>query len=123
VQAHRALRESVLEVVASMRAGSMRACDVYPAIEKALDARGYGSQMRLRLAQHKAMGHSIGIEVHEHPWLGPDCEETLQENMVVAIEPKLWNPGEHYLRLEELVLIKRDGAEILTNFDRDLFIL
>ena len=121
--AYQALRESVVEVVAAMRDGAMRACDVYPAIEKALDARNYGDQMRRRLGDSKGIGHSIGVEVHEHPWLGPHGDEVLRENMVLAVEPKLWHPGEYYLRLEELVLVTRSGGEFLTNFDRDLFVL
>jgi Xaa-Pro aminopeptidase len=121
--AYKALSEAVVEVVGTMSDGAMRACDVYPAIEKALDARGYGDAMRRRLAEHKVMGHSIGIEVHEHPWLGPRCDEVLRENMVLAVEPKLWHPGEYYLRLEELVLVTKSGGEFLTNFDRNLFVL
>jgi len=61
--------------------------------------------------------------VHEYPWLGPDFDEVLRENMVIAIEPKLWLPGEYYLRLEELVLVGKKQSEFLTNFDRELFVL
>jgi Xaa-Pro aminopeptidase len=41
--------------------------------------------------------------------------------MVMCLEPKLWHAGEYYFRLEEMVLMKKDGAELLTNFDRELF--
>jgi Xaa-Pro aminopeptidase len=40
---------------------------------------------------------------------------------VMCLEPKLWHAGEYYLRVEDMVLVKQDGAEFLTNFDRELF--
>jgi Xaa-Pro aminopeptidase len=121
--AHAALRQSVVETVAELKDGSMRACDVYPAIEQKLDALGFGDQMRARLASHKIMGHQIGTEVHEDPWLKPDVDDTLRAGMVMCIEPKLWLAGEYYFRLEEMVHITKTGAEFLTNFDREMFVL
>ena len=120
-QAHGALRQSVVETVADMKDGNMRACDIYPAIESRLDALGFGDRMRARLASSRIMGHQIGTEVHENPWLKPESQEPLRAGMVLCIEPKLWLPGEYYLRLEEMVHITETGAELLTNFDRELF--
>jgi len=119
--AYAALRQSVVETVAEMKDGSMRACDIYPAIESRLDTLGFGDQMRARLASSGIMGHQIGTEVHENPWLKPDSKEPLRAGMVMCIEPKLWVPGEYYLRLEEMVHVTETGAEFLTNFDRELF--
>jgi Xaa-Pro dipeptidase len=120
VRAHQALRRAVLDTVAGMRDGTP-ACDVYPAIEAGLDKLGYGDRLRARLAPSNVVGHQIGVEVHENPWLRPDNLEPLREGMVMCIEPKLWHPGEYYFRLEEMVLIGKDGAELLTGFDRELF--
>lgn len=120
-QAHAALRDSVLETVAEMKVGNTRACDVYPAVEKRLDAYGFGDRLRARLGDTETVGHQIGSEVHENPWLKPASEEPLRAGMVMCIEPKLWLPGEYYLRLEEMVHITETGAELLTNFDRNLF--
>ncbi|HNX32315.1 MAG TPA: Xaa-Pro peptidase family protein [Holophaga sp.] len=119
--AYGALRRAVEDTVAGMGDGAMRACDVYPAIERRLDALGFGDQMRARLAGNRVMGHQIGVEVHENPWLRPDFDEPLREGMVLCVEPKLWNPGEYYLRLEEMVLVGRTGGTFLTQFDRELF--
>jgi len=119
--AYAALRQSVVETVAEMSDGCMRACDVYPAIEAKLDALGFGDQMRARLGSAGIIGHQIGTEVHENPWLRPDVEEPLRAGMVMCIEPKLWLPGEYYLRLEEMVHVTKTGAEFLTTFDRELF--
>ena len=121
--AHAALRRAVVDTVAVMADGAMRADEVYSAIERRLDADGFGDRMRARLGAGKVMGHQIGTEVHENPWLRPGSGELLREGMVLCVEPKLWLPGEYYLRLEEMVLVGKDGGEFLTSFDRELFVL
>jgi Xaa-Pro aminopeptidase len=114
------LQQSVVETVDKMREDSMRVCDVFPAIEKTLDKLGYGDYLRARLPL-KSVGHNIGVEVHEPPWLEPKYKEDLKSNMVMAIEPKLWHSGEYYLLVEDIVLMRKRKTEFLTNFDRELF--
>lgn len=117
---YEALQQAVLETVDKMHDGSMRVCDLFPALEKTLDRLGYGDYLRARLPTRN-LGHNIGVEVHEPPWLSPDYDEILRENMVIALEPKLWHAGEYYLRVEDVVLVKSRRTEFLTNFDRELF--
>lgn len=117
---YEALQQSVIETAEKMREGCIRVCDVFPALEKVLDRLGYGDYLRARLST-KNLGHNIGVEVHEPPWLSPEYEEVLRENMVMALEPKLRNAGEYYLRVEDIVLIGPKKTEFLTNFDRSLF--
>jgi Xaa-Pro aminopeptidase len=117
---YEALQRSVVETMDKMREGSMRTCDVFSAIEKLLDAVGYGDYLRARLPM-KSVGHNIGVEVHEPPWLEPGYDQVLKSNMVMAIEPKLWHAGEYYLRVEDIVHVGKKKTEFLTNFDRKLF--
>lgn len=117
---YEALQQSVIETVEKMRDGCIRVCDVFPALEKVLDKLGYGDYLRARLST-KNLGHNIGVEVHEPPWLSPEYEDVLRENMVMALEPKLWHAGEYYLRVEDMVLIGPKKTEFLTKFDRSLF--
>jgi len=119
-EAYAALQQSVVETVGRMRDGSMRMCDLFPAVEASLDARGYGGYLRARLPDG-VLGHNIGIEVHEDPWMRPDRPEPIRAAMVMAMEPKLWHSGEYYLRVEDLVLVGEDGAEFLTQASRDVF--
>ena len=100
--------------------GSMRVCDLYPTLERVLDRLGYGDYLRARL-KTRTLGHQIGVEVHEPPWLSPAYEEPLHANMVMALEPKVWHAGEYYLRVEDIVLVGKRKSEFLTNFDRELF--
>ena len=118
--AYAALQQSVVDVVRTMREGSLRMCDLFPAVERSLDAAGYGEYLRARLPGG-VLGHNIGIDVHENPWARPENDQPLRANMVMALEPKLWRSGEYYLRVEDIVLVGEDGAEFLTQFARTVF--
>ena len=117
---YRALTVALLETASGMRDGGMRMCDLFPAVERTLDRLGYGDYLRARLPTG-ILGHSIGIEVHEDPWIGPDSLEPLRANMVLALEPKLWRAGQYYLRVEDMVLVGERETEFLTRFDLELF--
>jgi Xaa-Pro aminopeptidase len=117
---YEALHQGVLETVDKMRDGSLRVCDLFPALEKTLDRLGYGDYLRARLTTGN-LGHNIGIEVHEPPWLSPAYTEPLHTNMVMALEPKVWHAGEYYLRVEDIVLVGPRKTEVLTKFDREIF--
>jgi Xaa-Pro aminopeptidase len=61
-----------------------------------------------------ALGHGVGLATHERPRLGPEKPIKLEKGMVVTIEPGIYLPGKGGVRLEEMVVIARDGARILT---------
>lgn len=118
--AYRALQEAQCHLISQMAPGRFKLGELFGVLEAALDERGYGDRLRARLPEGN-LGHQIGIDLHEDPWLRRDCDVPLQEGMVMAIEPKVWLPGDYYLRVEDIVLVTSDGAESLTNFDRNLF--
>jgi Xaa-Pro aminopeptidase len=121
-EAYRSLQKAVVDTVGAIEVGRTRVCDLYPLIESSLDASGYGDYIRARLPS-KSVGHQIGMEVHENPWLEPRNDDLIQPGMVFCMEPKLWDDGRYYLRVEDMVLITEQGAEFLTTFDRELFSL
>ncbi len=65
-------------------------------------------------------GHSLGVTSHEDPRIVPYNDMTLQENMVIMLEPGIYFPEETSVRLEDAVLVKKDGAEILTHHDKSI---
>ena len=67
------------------------------------------------------LGHQVGIEVHEGPWLHNRQSEVFKPGMIFTIEPKFWWPGHCFMRIEDMVLMTDRGAECLTNFDRSMF--
>jgi len=61
-----------------------------------------------------SLGHGVGLATHEGPRLGPEKPVELKEGMVVTDEPGIYIPGLGGVRLEEMVLIEKDGPRILT---------
>ena len=61
-----------------------------------------------------SLGHGIGLAPHESPAVGPLKPKTLKEGMVFTIEPGIYIPGKGGVRLEEMVILEKDGARVLT---------
>ncbi|MFZ6745195.1 M24 family metallopeptidase [Undibacterium sp. JH2W] len=61
------------------------------------------------------LGHGLGIQLHEQPFISPVCQDTLQANYVVTIEPGIYIPGYGGVRIEDDVLIQTDGYSFITH--------
>jgi Xaa-Pro aminopeptidase len=66
------------------------------------------------------LGHGVGLEVHEEPGMGIATKDGLKAGDVVTVEPGLYRQGYGGVRLEDLVLVTKDGAENLTSYPYDL---
>ncbi len=102
-----AVRAALDAGLAAIRPG-LPARGVDDACRKVLRERGY-----VRLFGHDA-GHGVGLDLHEMPRIGAGSDDELEPGMVVTVEPGLYEPGVGGVRLEELVLVTSNGAELLT---------
>jgi Xaa-Pro aminopeptidase len=69
------------------------------------------------------LGHGVGLEVHEAPRLAKSDEGSLQLGNVVTIEPGVYLPGELGVRIEDLVVVEREGPRVLTGFPKALTVV
>ena len=67
-----------------------------------------------------SLGHSLGLEIHELPSCSPKSKDVLVEGNIVTVEPGIYIPGKYGVRIENMVLVTKDGCINLTNSDRSL---
>jgi Xaa-Pro aminopeptidase len=99
--------------VAGVRAG-MEGVDADALARDVIEAAGFGGEFG------HGLGHGVGLEVHEAPTLSTRSEDTLVPGNVVTVEPGIYLPGEGGVRIEDDVVIREDGVEVLTSFPKQL---
>jgi Xaa-Pro aminopeptidase len=65
-------------------------------------------------------GHGVGIEIHEGPRVGAGQKDMLAPGMVITIEPGVYFAGEFGVRIEDMVVVTRDGGQVLTHSPKPL---
>lgn len=86
-------------------------------------ARNYLAKFSLDKFFSHSLGHSVGVDIHEMPAFSPRCEEVLKEGMIITVEPGVYLEGDFGLRIEDMALVTKSGAEILTHADKNLIVL
>lgn len=107
------VKEAHIEATSVVKAGiPIKEIDL--AARKVIEKYGYGDYFT------HSTGHGIGIDIHEEPRIYKDNEEILQENTVFTIEPGIYIPNWGGIRLENIVVARKDGVEVLTQTPLEL---
>lgn len=95
----------------------VKAKELDKAARDVITAAGYGEYFTHRL------GHGLGISVHEYPSITGTNEFVLDEGMVFTIEPGIYKSDVTGVRIEDDVVVTKDGVEVLTKFPKELQII
>ncbi len=83
-------------------------------------ARGIIDESAFKGRFTHSLGHGVGLNIHENPYLNPKSEEIFEKNMVFTIEPGIYLPGEFGIRIEDTALIKGERAYSFMSSDKRL---
>ncbi len=113
---HAVVEAAVQAALAAAKPG-VKAHVVDDAARGVIADAGYGEYFMHRT------GHGMGVEIHEPPYLTATSQTVLETGMVFSIEPGIYLPGRFGIRLEDIVILREDGPEVLSELPRDLTVI
>ena len=78
-----------------------------------IDKRGYGKYFT------HSLGHGVGLDIHEYPYIGKKNGDTVKEGMVFTVEPGVYIEGEFGVRIEDMCYVEKEGARVITNIKKN----
>lgn len=117
VLVHRLVMESQAAGIAALKAGGTTCEAVDRTARDVIEDAGFGKDFRHRL------GHGIGWDVHEPPFLTKGDETPVREGMVFTIEPSVFRDDTFSARVEDCIVARPGGGEALTSGFRDLIVI
>ena len=100
------VRRAQLTGIDAVRAG-VTCREVDRAARKVIEEAGYGKYFS------HSLGHGVGLAVHEEPRISPRSRRKLKEGMVITVEPGVYLPDWGGIRLENMVVVRKDSGEVL----------
>ncbi|WP_188192791.1 M24 family metallopeptidase [Nonomuraea sp. SYSU D8015] len=110
-------------VAAAQRAGrhaltpGAEARDVDAAARSVIEDAGHGGHFR------HGLGHGVGLEIHEEPFLGPSRTGRLEDRVPITVEPGVYLPGRGGVRIEDTLVTREGGPELFTKTTKELLVL
>ena len=108
--------EAQLAGIAATKAGVIGK-EIDGAARKVITDAGYGQYFG------HGYGHSLGLEVHEGPNPNPGNSNPMPAGAVCSAEPGIYIPGKFGVRIEDVTIVRENGAEIITGSPKNLIIV
>jgi Xaa-Pro aminopeptidase len=121
---HRLCKEALDRVVAAAKPG-VNGRELFQITCDLFAEHGYPTQLTKQPGEvldsgfFHSLGHGVGLEVHERPWLGRVGDDLVPGD-VIALEPGLYRAGFGGVRLEDIAIVTEDGIEVVTSYPYEL---
>jgi Xaa-Pro aminopeptidase len=115
VKAYNAVRKAQESAISLLKPG-IRAYEIDKVCRNIIKSQGYPEFLH-------GTGHGVGINIHENPRLNPNSEAQLERNMVFTVEPGIYIPKQFGIRIEDLVVLRNNGPELLSKTTKDITII
>lgn len=115
-KAWKTLRQANEECEAMVSEG-VTASRVHAHAEKVLARGGFAGRMG------HALGHSVGLDIHETPTFSPRNDEPLDAGVVITVEPGIYVEGSFGMRLEDFGVVTEEGFDVLTHSTHEMVII
>ena len=122
-KAYEAMRQVQTAAFELMKPGVSWSSIYEPTLALAVELGYEVGYMGLGPEKVRFLGHGIGLELDEPPFIAPNQEALLEEGMVIAIEPKVSIPEVGVIGIEDTVVIRRNGVEPLTRCPSGMIVL
>jgi Xaa-Pro aminopeptidase len=108
---HSIVVDAQRKAIDAVRAGA-KASDIDAKARDYIARKGYGRNFG------HGLGHGVGLEIHEAPRISHSSPDVLEPGMIITIEPGIYLPGWGGIRIEDVVVVRQDGCEILTTANK-----
>ena len=108
--------QAKLAGIAAAKAGVTGAV-IDGAARKVIQDAGYGVYFG------HSFGHSLGIDIHEAPNAAPGNDKPMPDGAVISAEPGIYLPGRFGVRIEDVMILRPDGAQVITKAPKALLVL
>jgi Xaa-Pro aminopeptidase len=110
------VRRAQMAGVGAVRAG-VTTGEADAAAREVVRQAGYAEQFK------HSLGHGIGLEIHEQPWLRSGGDQVLPPGTIVTVEPGIYLEGEGGVRIEDMVEVTADGCRVIPKAPKELIVL
>jgi Xaa-Pro aminopeptidase len=116
-EVHRLVMDSQKAAMAAMIPGKITAEGLNRVARDVIEKAGFGKEFVHRL------GHGIGIDLHEYPYLDVGYKQPLRANMTFTVEPSIIITNEFWVRVEDVVVVTPEGGESFNQMTRDIMVI
>lgn len=101
------VRQAQTQAINRVKPGT-KTCQLDECARQHIAKQGYGGFFTHNL------GHGIGLEVHEFPFISANNKATIEAGMTFTVEPAIYLPNKFGIRIEDDVLVTKTGCEVLS---------